>query len=146
MRLKTGPSIEFASIKFQISRSSRPEVFCKKSVLRNFGKFTGKHLPQGLVFNKVEGLRPAALLQKRLWHRYFPVNFAEFLRTLFLTEHLWWLLLDKTSVYFYFNNYYFIGACHFSVITSVLHIWYEQQVLVNLLIFSAAVLFKVLTS
>ena len=25
-------------------RSSRPEVFCKKGVLRNFTKFTGKHL------------------------------------------------------------------------------------------------------
>ena len=25
-------------------RSSRPEVFCKKAVLRNFAKFTGKHL------------------------------------------------------------------------------------------------------
>ena len=25
-------------------RGSRPEVFCKKGVLRNFAKFTGKHL------------------------------------------------------------------------------------------------------
>ena len=25
-------------------RSSRPDVFCKKNVLRNFAKFTGKHL------------------------------------------------------------------------------------------------------
>ena len=25
------------------SRSSRPEVFCKKGVLRNFAKFTEKH-------------------------------------------------------------------------------------------------------
>ena len=28
-----------------------------------------------------------------LWHRCFTVNFAEFLRAPFLTEHLWWLLL-----------------------------------------------------
>ena len=48
------------------SRSSRPEVFCKKCVLRNFTKFTGKHLCQ------------------RLWHTYFSVNFAKFLRTTFL--------------------------------------------------------------
>ena len=33
-------------------RSSHPEVFCKKGVLRNFAKFTGKHLCQGLFFNK----------------------------------------------------------------------------------------------
>ena len=31
-----------------IFRSSRPEVFCKKGVLRNFAKFTGKHLCQSL--------------------------------------------------------------------------------------------------
>ena len=75
------------------SRSSRPEVFCKKGVLRNIAKFTGKHLCQSLFFNKVAGLRPATLLKKRLWHRCFPVNFAKFLRTPFFIEHLWWLLL-----------------------------------------------------
>ena len=37
-------------------RSSRQEVFCKKGVLRNFAKFTGKHLCQSLFFNKVAGL------------------------------------------------------------------------------------------
>ena len=36
----------------------------------------------------VADLRPATFLKKRLWHRCFPVNFAEFLRTAFLTEHL----------------------------------------------------------
>ena len=38
-------------------RSSRPEVFCKKGVLRNFIKSTGKHLCQSLFSNKVAGLR-----------------------------------------------------------------------------------------
>ena len=33
-----------------------PEVFCKKGVLRNFAKFTAKHLCQSLFFNKVAGL------------------------------------------------------------------------------------------
>ena len=32
-------------------------------------------------------------LKKRLWHRCFPVNFPKFLRTTFLLEHLWRLLL-----------------------------------------------------
>ena len=41
-------------------------------------------------------LRLATLLKKRLWQRCFPVNFAKFLRTPFLTEHLRWLLLDST--------------------------------------------------
>ena len=31
---------------------SRPEVFCKKGVLRNFARFTGKYLCQSLFFNK----------------------------------------------------------------------------------------------
>ena len=34
-----------------------------------------------------------SFIKKRLWHRCFPVNFATFLRTPFLTEHLRWLLL-----------------------------------------------------
>ena len=37
-----------------IPKSSRPKVFCKMNVLKNFAKFTGKHLRQGLFFNKVE--------------------------------------------------------------------------------------------
>ena len=47
-------------------RSSRPEVFCKKGVLRNFAKFTGKHLCQ--VFEACE--------------------FCEISKNTFFTEHL----------------------------------------------------------
>ena len=36
-------------------RSSRPDVFCEKGVLRNFAKFTRKHLCQSLFFKKVAG-------------------------------------------------------------------------------------------
>ena len=42
-----------------------PEVFVKKGALKNFANFKGKHLCQGLVFNKVVGLRPATLLKRR---------------------------------------------------------------------------------
>ena len=78
-----------------INRSSRPEVFSEKGVLRNIAKFTGKYLCQSLFFNKVADLRPATLLKKKLWHNCFSVNFAKFLRTPFVTEHLWRLLLYK---------------------------------------------------
>ena len=37
-----------------ICRSSRPEVFCKKGVLRNSTKFTGKHLCQSLFLIKLQ--------------------------------------------------------------------------------------------
>ena len=40
-----------------VNRSSRPEVFCKKGILRDFSKLTGKNLCQRLFFNKVVGLQ-----------------------------------------------------------------------------------------
>ena len=97
-----------------IYRSSRPEVFCKKSVLRKFAKFTGERLCQSLFFNKVAG-RPATLLKKRLWHSCFIVNFAKFLRTPFLPEHLWWLLLNIQ------------GQCHKMVTISPIRGEYFEQ-------------------
>ena len=77
-------------------RSSLQKVSCKKAVLKNFAKFTGKHQCQWLFFNKVDIFnKPATLLKKRLWHRCFPVSFAKFLRTHFFKEQLLWLLLDE---------------------------------------------------
>ena len=64
-----------------------PEVFFKKGALTIFAKFTGKHLRQSLVFNKIADLRPATLLKTRLWRRCFPVNFANFKNFIFI-EHL----------------------------------------------------------
>ena len=44
-----------------------PDLFYKKSVVKNFAKFTGKHLCQSLFFNKVAGLMQLQLqlYQKR---------------------------------------------------------------------------------
>ena len=47
---------EKAAFQFMKYRSSRPEVFCKKGVLRNFSKLTEKHLCQSFFFNKVAAL------------------------------------------------------------------------------------------
>ena len=92
---------EYARICFDtvldISRSSHQRCSMKKGVLRNSTKFTGKHLCQRLFFNKVAGLRPATLLKKSLWHRCFPVNFVEFLRTPFLQNTSGRLLLYISS-------------------------------------------------
>ena len=76
-------------------RSSRPKMFCKKGVFRNFAKFTGKHLCQSLFLNKVAGL---SLFKKRLWHRCFLVNFAKFLRNLFLQNTSGGCLCQKCCV------------------------------------------------
>ena len=53
-------------------RSSRQRCSVKKGVLRNFTKFTAKHLH--LFFHKFAGRRP--LLKKRLW-RVFSCEFCE---------------------------------------------------------------------
>ena len=76
-------------------RSSRPEVFCIKGVLRNFAKFTRKHLCQ----------RPVTLLRKRLWHRWVR-NFL---------EHLFYRTpLVAASIYcFCFFVFLFVFFCLF---------------------------------
>ena len=56
--------------KFSFYRSSRPEVFCKEGVLKNERLRDWETLAQVLSF-----------------------DFVEFLRSAFLIEHLWWLLL-----------------------------------------------------
>ena len=56
----------------------------KQGVLKNLAKFKGKHLCQSLFSNKVEDLRSATLLKKRLRHRCFHVNLTKFLKTLIL--------------------------------------------------------------
>ena len=72
-------------------RSSRPEVFCKKGVLRNFAKFTGKHLCQSLFFNKVAGLWPLAcnFIKKEILAQVFSREFCKISKNTFFTEHLW---------------------------------------------------------
>ena len=74
-------------------RSIHRRCSVRKGVLGNFARFTGKHLCQSVFLNQVAGLRPAISLKKRLWHRCFPMNFAKFLKTLFLQNTSGRLLL-----------------------------------------------------
>ena len=83
LRSTLGSRIDILWIEI-ILRSSRPEVFCKKGVLKKITiltRFTGKRLHQSLFFDKVEGLRHTTLFKKRIWHRCIPVNITKFLRT-----------------------------------------------------------------
>ena len=50
-------------------------------------------------------LRPATLLKKRPWDGCFPVNFAKFLRTSTLMEHLRWLLLYIVQKLWYMESF-----------------------------------------
>ena len=61
-------------------RNNHQRYSMKKVVLRNFAKFTGKHLCQSLFLNKVAGLRPAILLKKR---QVFSCEFCEISKTTF---------------------------------------------------------------
>ena len=56
-----GREISTISLSLHMTEAATRGVLLKKGVLRNFAKFTGKHLCQSLFFNKVAGLRPATL-------------------------------------------------------------------------------------
>ena len=72
---------EYLSQKAQ-SRSSRPEVLCKKGVLRNSAKFTRKHLCQSLFFNKVADLS-LQLYKKETLAQVFSCEFCEISKNTF---------------------------------------------------------------
>ena len=80
------------SLENVLSEAAVQRCSVKRGLLRNFAKFTGKHLCQSHFFNKVAVMRSAAFLKKRLWSRCFPVDFVKLLRTPFFVEYLWWLL------------------------------------------------------
>ena len=62
-------------------------IICKKGALRNFAKYTVKHLCQGCDFFK-----------KEILAQLFSCEFCEILKNTFFTEHLRWLLLHLTIV------------------------------------------------
>ena len=73
--LEDATILQFHSVPY--TKQKQPaEVFYIKGVLKNFIKFTGKHLRQSLFFNRVAGLGPVTLFKKRLWYRCFPVQFV----------------------------------------------------------------------
>ena len=55
---------------FGLLEATTGGVFCKKGILRNFAKFTGKHLCQSLFFNKVAGVTYMLLIfmSKKIVH------------------------------------------------------------------------------
>ena len=91
--------------KIQQIKRSHQRCSIKKGGLRNFTKFTGKHLCQSLVGIVLDMKlsfidQPATLFKKRLWHRYFLVNFQKFLRTPFLQNTSGRLLLSSAYSFF----------------------------------------------
>ena len=85
----------------QKNTCARVSFFNSVAGLRNFAKFTGKHLCQSIFFNKVAGLRPSTLLKKRLWQTCFPVNYAKFPRAPFIQNASGGCYLKPGSTIFY---------------------------------------------
>ena len=66
-----------------INRSSHQRCSVKKSVLRNFKKFTGKHLCQTFLFKACNFIKNEVLAQV------FSCEFCEISKNTFSTEYLW---------------------------------------------------------
>ena len=94
-------------------RSSSPTMFCKKEVLRNFTKFTGKYQCQGLFLNNVTGLRPEACnyIKKETRAKVFSCEFCKISMNTFLYR----TPLVAASVNGY-SKRYFIIYCQWQLI------------------------------
>ena len=92
----------FQSGRRESFRNSHHRCSVKKVVLKNFAKFTGKHLCLSLLFNKVAGfIKKEALLQL------FSFEFCETLRTPFLQNASRRLLLNRFLLFFcYFSRFF----------------------------------------
>ena len=66
-------------VNIQNGRSSHHRYSVKKVFLKISQNSHENTCPR-VFFNKNTDLRPATLIKKTLWHMYFPVNFAKFLR------------------------------------------------------------------
>ena len=66
----------------------RFQVFYKISVLKKIAKFTEKYRRWS---TSVIQFQSYSLLKNKLWHRYFPENFAKLSRAAFFAKHLWWI-------------------------------------------------------
>ena len=78
-----------------IREGSLTGVFCKKGVLKNFAKFTGKHLCQNLFSNKFTGLKACNFIKKETLAQVFPCEFCEIYKNTCVTEHLRWRIFCR---------------------------------------------------
>ena len=111
------------------------KIFFKIVVLKNFAIFTGKYLCWSLFIIKLQAWSPVTLL-KRVQQMRFPVNIAKFLRTSFLQNTSWRLLLNVTFVKIKANSQFkILCSCFIPSIYSIfysLEIWYKRRVTYSL--------------
>ena len=81
-------------VSIYLGRSSRPEVFCKKGVLRNIAKLTENTCARVSFLIKLQ-----ASAKKQTLVQVFSENFVKFQITRFFTELVRWLLLSGSTLY-----------------------------------------------
>ena len=81
-------------------KNSHERYSVKNDILKNFAKFTGKHMCNCLFFNKFASLSFQPYFKKRFWYKCFPEKFAKFLRTPFLMNNsgdCFWRMFHSTA-------------------------------------------------
>ena len=93
-------------------KSSHQSCSIKKGVLRNFAKFTGKHLCQSLFFNKVA--------EKEVLAQVFSCEFCKISKNTFFTEHFWattsrcaYFFQPFFLVYIYSDHWSILKLCYY---------------------------------
>ena len=81
----TDAFMEIGITKIKKNRSSRLQMFHKIDVLKDFAKFTGKHLCRSLFLNELGS--PCNFIKKEIPTQVFSCEFCKIFKNTFFTEH-----------------------------------------------------------
>ena len=81
-------SVVNMSLEYHKHRSSHQRYAVRKGFLRNFAKFTGKHLRQSLYFNRVAG-HACSFIKIETLAQVFSSESCEISKNTFFIEHVW---------------------------------------------------------
>ena len=76
-------------VKNPLGTRSHQRCSMQKDVLRNFTKFTGKHLCQSLFFKKSCSPKACNFIKKEILAQVLSCEFCEISKNTFFKEHLW---------------------------------------------------------
>ena len=100
-----------------IFRSSHPEVFLVKGVLKICSKFPGEQPCRIVILIKLQ----SNFIEITLRYGYYPVNLLCIFRTLFTKNTPEWLLLDFIAMYSQLLQIFFKKATWFKLSSSILN-------------------------
>ena len=103
-------------------RSSCPEAFCKKGVLRNFAKFTGKHLCHSFFCRKVA--KVATLFKKETMAQVFSCEFCEISKNTF-SYRTPLVAASEPLIWTFFTQYFLSFFSHIFQLPFILSPWFS---------------------